>query len=226
MIKFVLNLFNEVNLKPKNFKAVAIGFACFFVFVAMLVAETAGVFSRFDVSMTEFLQAGAPRAIDMPLSVFSLLGSFEIMGTIVVLLGLIIYRKRKIVYYPLALFGIILVFEFIGKLFLYHPSPPSIFLRYDLPFSFFSSAVQTKYSFPSGHVSRTLFVAITAVFFGLKFLPKYWGKISLAFWILFSIVMIVSRVYLGEHWASDTIGGLFLGSAMGFFALIYYKDEH
>ena len=98
MIKFVLNLFNEVNLKPKNFKAVAVGFACFFIFIAMLVAETAGIFKQFDISMTEFLQAVLPRVIDMPLSVFSLLGSFEIMGAIVFLLGLIIFRKKKIIY--------------------------------------------------------------------------------------------------------------------------------
>jgi membrane-associated phospholipid phosphatase len=46
-----------------------------------------------------------------------------------------------------------------------------------------------------------------------------WFVISiLAF---YDIAMLVSRIYLGEHWLSDIIGGSILGISMGLFAVLF-----
>jgi membrane-associated phospholipid phosphatase len=53
-------------------------------------------------------------------------------------------------------------------------------------------------AFPSGHVARSAFL------FGVARLPKWIAVAALA-------LMMVTRVYLADHWPSDVFGGLFLG---------------
>jgi undecaprenyl-diphosphatase len=54
-------------------------------------------------------------------------------------------------------------------------------------------------SFPSGHVARLTFLATI-----VRGIPV-WMR------VLAVLLMIASRLYLGEHWLSDCLGGLALG---------------
>ena len=61
-----------------------------------------------------------------------------------------------------------------------------------------------SYGFPSGHVS-----AAVAFMFGLFFF--YRKKGLLVFAICWTILMCLSRMYLGRHFLADVIGGVFVG---------------
>lgn len=59
-------------------------------------------------------------------------------------------------------------------------------------------------SFPSGHVANA---ATMAVCLAILF-PRVWVWIAGA---AYTVVMMLSRTYLGAHWLTDTIGALLLG---------------
>jgi len=59
-------------------------------------------------------------------------------------------------------------------------------------------------SFPSGHVANAAAMAVILS----VLVPGLWIWIAGA---AYTVVMMISRTYLGAHWLSDTIGGLLLG---------------
>ncbi|WP_022885903.1 phosphatase PAP2 family protein [Glaciibacter superstes] len=62
-------------------------------------------------------------------------------------------------------------------------------------------------SFPSGHVANAAVMAATlAIIF-----PRLWVWLAGA---AYTVVMMLSRTYLGAHWLTDTIGGLLIGAGV------------
>ncbi len=192
----------------------SLGLFIVFVYFSFLVGKE--TFVQFDFDTTVKIQDRLPRKVDLPFSTLSLIGSAEVTGIIwLALVILALLKKYWLTFFSMSSFVLATAIEVFGKVFVFHPGPPFLFYRGVIDFSFPSSYAHTSYSYPSGHLTRTSFLVaflLTAIYLKASPLKGFIPAASLA---VFLGLMFVSRIYLGEHWASDVIGGLLLGGSLG-----------
>lgn len=144
-------------------------------------------------------------------SMFEDIGFFASPLFSVVAVGVLTVINRRHGWRALAipvLFGFLTLAEIYGKSIVRHPAPPFFMLKN--PTALFPTYhVIEQFSYPSGHAARALFLGILS-----------WGKPT---WVRIGLVAYVgviglSKIYLGQHWLSDVVGGLLLGSGFGVLA--------
>ncbi len=209
-----------LRTSPKLLPAI-FGISLFIVFILFSYLVHKNLFVHLDFDTTVRLQNKIPRRFDFFFSLLSLVGSFEIVSVLLLILWFFIRKLRFI--FVLCIFGFFHLLELFGKAFVAHPGPPYLFFRYDIPFQFPTSYVQPGSSYPSGHLARTLFISTILIFiiYHLKRLSKVQKRLLYCSIIIFAALMFISRIYLGEHWLSDVIGGSMLGASMGIFSLLF-----
>lgn len=208
-----------VTMKTKLFLLATV-FIVAFTFFSYSVAKEHWQKTDFDTTVK--LQDHISRRFDGFFSYFSLLGSAEVTIGICLVLSLTAFLRRK----WLQVLGWLIIIpasmaEIFGKLVLFHPGPPVFFHRSLTPTSLPSFYIHTDFSYPSGHMTRTVFIITVSL---CMVILSSWQTIPrfMIFCLLITLaaLMGLTRVYLGEHWLSDVLGGGLLGVGTGLLASI------
>lgn len=189
------------------------------LFVFLTITTHLRLWQSFDWDSLAAIQNALPRLFDVPFSLLTLLGSAEATGVIFLAIVLCAPANQRL---PLILtFGLATLIEFVGKTYIDQPTTPRYLVRY-VPFFklALSEKVTAEFSFPSGHALRSIFIVIVQI---KMISSSHWQRNTqytfYAVLVVFEMVMLVSRVYLAEHWTTDVVAGAMLGAAFALIAL-------
>jgi undecaprenyl-diphosphatase len=133
-----------------------------------------------------------------------------VLVILVILSALFLYEERKNKFIPFLFMSFITAFivTYALKFIIMRPRP---FGEKIIDLSFFNVALRfIDYSFPSAHSALAFSV--------LPILDKEFKKLK-GFWIFFSCMIAISRIYLNQHFLSDVLAGCIIGYLIGEFVM-------
>jgi len=219
LVKMVWGCYNDMMQRKVVF--LTLGFSFFFLFILFSYLVHKNLFVHFDFNTTVRLQDRIPRRFDGYQTILSDIGAVTVMSVILLIVLLYIRKITGIVL--LFCFGIFHFIELFGKTFVDHAPPPQFMLRTEHFINFPQFYVREEFSYPSGHAGRTALLSSVIIYLLIrhKKLNQTQKIIGIGIVVMFDIAMFVSRIYLGEHWTTDVIGGALLGLSLGILSMVF-----
>jgi undecaprenyl-diphosphatase len=83
-------------------------------------------------------------------------------------------------------------------------------------------AIEETFSFPSGHTALSvIFLIVSGYLYAVDKSSSY-KKLVLSLTLALSILIATSRLFLGEHWVMDIVGGYLLGLAVSTSIILFF----
>ncbi len=174
-----------------------------------------------DVAITQEFQENKAPWLQTFMAAVSFLGNQSILFAVLILLTALAFWLVKLRLEALIIVTLSVIssaVNFLVKLIVSRPRPTTRLV------DVFQHA--NGQSFPSGHVMS--YVAFWGLLFSFGLIlfnrRHWWHYVLLVIPALFVILVGPSRIYLGDHWASDVLGGyLFGGLLLGITLSIYLR---
>ncbi len=194
---------------------VAVALSASVAFLALAALVALGATREIDLATTLALQSFASDPLDVLVNWHTLLGQLAVTLPVAALLAVVAWRRYGGWAWlgPLAILATAAI-ELVFKFGLVHPGPPEELTR-DL-FNPLGVRVDAPSAFPSGHMARLTFLAVLVA--GMFASRAAWTVAG-----AFVAASVLARVYIGDHWASDVIGGAALGLAVAAAALAWMR---
>ena len=185
-------------------------------YVGLSVAVAAGMLHRFDLEVaSSFATLYVPGLLPV-FRLVALFGGLELTGLLG--LGLFVYLWRqgyRLGAFAAAAVPLSSVVELIYKHTINHPAPPKSLSHPDGPSisSLLERVGGTEWSFPSGHMTRSLVIYGLLAFVVVRLASRsVLRRLALPIALALVLLEAFDRLYLEVHWESDVIGGLLLGA--------------
>jgi membrane protein DedA with SNARE-associated domain len=155
---------------------------------------------RFDQAIATILHNLATPTLTALFLIITALGSVEIIGLVGVIVAVILGVRRRwlsLGTWLAALAGGAVLNQLLKALF----ARPRPYFEYPL-------ALETSYSFPSGHATMSLVLYGMLAYFAVLNLRTWRARTAVVFGITLLVLLIgFSRMYLGVHYFSDVVAG-------------------
>jgi membrane-associated phospholipid phosphatase len=204
----------------RNFLIVSL-FTLIISFVSLSIFVVHHPVPKFDHNISLYVQQHHSNWVDQVMLAISFFGELPYSLLMVVIVALIFYKfKYKLEAYfitSILLSGLVILGI---KSVINRPRPTADYVRL--------VEVNRFQSFPSGHVmSYVLFFGFIIILMNtLKDIPLITRRIITYISLFYAITISFSRIYLGAHWFSDTLGGILLGLICLFpLCYFYYKKK-
>jgi len=200
--------------KPRLLVSLFIFLILIFIGLSVLIAYNPIL--QFDINVSLAVQEYQAKWLDYLMLAISLFGELPWSLLSVLAVAAIFYvnkLKRESYFIVLVLFSGLVILGI--KNIINRPRPTSFYVRL--------VEVNRFQSYPSGHVlSYVLFFGFLIVLMqNLKTIDKVWRNLITTISVFLVIMIAPSRIYLGAHWFTDTLGGFLLG-LICLFPLTYF----